>query len=82
MLYFGFFFQSNKTFVAVAVLQEIRYSGKMLLKLMNFLIVCGAFVLFLYGVRNLYIKVDRNNCRMTYMFESPQFSVITISKRF
>lgn len=47
----------------------------MLLKFVNFIIIAIAFIYFLYGVRNLHLKVEQNACRMTYMFENPQFSV-------
>lgn len=43
----------------------------------NFFIlsIIVSFGAFLYGIRNIFIEVEDNACRMTYMFGIPQFSV-------
>lgn len=53
----------------------LRIVLKMIWKLLNFLLLSSAFVYFLYGIRHIHVRVEQNACRMTYMFENPQFSV-------
>lgn len=45
--------------------------------LKNFIVVLitFAFGCFLYGARYIFLEVEENACRMTYMFGEPQFLV-------
>ncbi|XP_037939249.1 GPI inositol-deacylase isoform X2 [Teleopsis dalmanni] len=40
-----------------------------------------SFICFLYGIYNIYIEVEENACRMTYMFQKPQFSEVKIDNK-
>ncbi|XP_013103722.2 GPI inositol-deacylase [Stomoxys calcitrans] len=40
------------------------------------LIIVASFGCFLYGIRHIYLEVEDNACRMTYMFGVPQFSQV------
>ncbi|XP_022219745.2 GPI inositol-deacylase isoform X2 [Drosophila obscura] len=42
------------------------------------LLVIGSICCFIYGIINLYVDVEANACRMTYMFGQPMFSRVRI----
>ncbi|XP_058983673.1 GPI inositol-deacylase-like isoform X1 [Musca domestica] len=42
------------------------------------LLILASFLCFLYGIKNLFLEVEENACRMTYMFGVPQFSKVNI----
>ncbi|XP_017137170.1 GPI inositol-deacylase [Drosophila miranda] len=42
------------------------------------LLVIGSICCFIYGIINLYVDVEPNACRMTYMFGQPMFSRVQI----
>ncbi|XP_037823045.1 GPI inositol-deacylase [Lucilia sericata] len=39
-----------------------------------------SFGAFLYGIRHIFLEVEENACRMTYMFGVPQFSKVTFDE--
>ncbi|XP_075154707.1 GPI inositol-deacylase isoform X2 [Haematobia irritans] len=41
------------------------------------LIIVASFGCFIYGIRHIFMEVEDNACRMTYMFGVPQFSKVS-----
>ncbi|XP_061388136.1 GPI inositol-deacylase [Musca vetustissima] len=46
----------------------------------SILIILASFLCFLYGIKNLFVEVEENACRMTYMFGVPQFSKVSFDE--